>query len=70
MIALQKLFGEMAHSMKEWVDTEALAQCLQLDGGIQQDVHEFYKLIIDFLEVCILPLGRGCFMVMFYDDVL
>ena len=48
---LQKLFGQMSHSLREWVDTEAFTRCLQLDGGIQQDVHEFYKLIIDFLEV-------------------
>ena len=41
----------MSHSLKEWVDTNDFAVCLQLDPGIQQDVHEFYKLIIDFLEV-------------------
>ncbi|EQC37452.1 hypothetical protein SDRG_05055 [Saprolegnia diclina VS20] len=50
MQALQRLFASMQLSTKSFADPQAFSGTLSLDEDIQQDAHEFTKLLLTHLE--------------------
>eukprot|EP01102_Stenamoeba_stenopodia_P007742 TRINITY_DN2180_c0_g5_i1.p1 TRINITY_DN2180_c0_g5~~TRINITY_DN2180_c0_g5_i1.p1 ORF type:complete len:1240 (-),score=274.83 TRINITY_DN2180_c0_g5_i1:11-3730(-) len=50
IMQLQMLFAKMQLGNKKYVSTKKLCQLLNLKTGIQQDIQEFNKLLLTFLE--------------------
>jgi len=50
MLALRKMFAEMAHGTRSSVSCEAFALALRLSTSRQQDVHEFNQLLLRHLR--------------------
>ena len=51
-VQLQAVFCALTVSLRSFVDTTDFCSALSLDHAVQQDVSEFYKLVISFAEVC------------------
>lgn len=50
MRALQVLFAQMQESRRKYVSPSHLVSLLRIKSGIQQDVHEFYKVFLHYVE--------------------
>ncbi|CAG7869660.1 hypothetical protein BRARA_F01591 [Brassica rapa] len=54
---IARLFAQLYASKKSFVDSDAFVKTLELDNGIQQDIHEFSTLLLSLLERCLRHSG-------------